>query len=298
MELASLRKVFEFCSAQRAAWRSEAFLERRRNSSASATSGALARSIVTRWFLDRCHDAATDDLNSEESAPCSTNFSHAALTSRWSIPAPPTCRWPQLRSLTIEHPLRIFGRRGRRHQANATFDSLKWKIRIRANVSGACIMMTGDVGLTKQSIQRSLPRFFQRFSDAGNGQAYTRCQVAQSGSGRVSARERGDQAGHHQPRSRSDFGIVSAPPSRREPPNQRCPATIAEGEGAAQHAGRQRRSFVPRRPSRCSRAIARYYNPSASHQGLLDATRTSTRHQIKRQLRDGVDVRRHAPPIW
>jgi hypothetical protein len=33
---------------------------------------------------------------------------------------------------------------------------------------------------------------------------------------------------------------------------------------------------VPRRPSRCSRAIARYYNLSASHQGLLDATRTST----------------------
>jgi hypothetical protein len=40
--------------------------------------------------LDRCHDAATDDLKSADNAPRSTNFSHAARTSRWSIPAPPT----------------------------------------------------------------------------------------------------------------------------------------------------------------------------------------------------------------
>src|SRR5580704_12845035 len=212
MELASLRNVFEFCSAQRAAWRSEAFLERSRNSSASATSGALARSIVTRWFLDRCHDAATDDLNSEESAPCSTNFSHAALTSRWSIPAPPTCRWPQLRSLTIEHPLRMSSRGARRHQAKCNVRLAQTEDQDKSeNVSGACIVMTGGVGPTKQSIQRSFPGFSSDFPTPPTHKLILVVRLRKAEPGRVSARERGDQAGHHRPRSRSDFYIVSAP---------------------------------------------------------------------------------------
>ena len=57
-------------------------------------------------------------------------------------------------------------------------------------------------------------------------------------------------------------------PNRRESPDHRCSATIADGEGAAQHAGLQRRSLVPRRPSRCSRAITHYYNLNASHQAF------------------------------
>src|ERR1700675_4683940 len=78
IEFASLRNVFEFSSAQRAAWRGGACLEGTRHSSASAPRAARARPIVTRWFLDLCHDAATDDLKPADKAPRSTNFSHAA----------------------------------------------------------------------------------------------------------------------------------------------------------------------------------------------------------------------------
>ena len=249
MELASLRNVFELCSAHRAAWRSVAFLERRRNSSASATSGALARSIVTRWFLDRCHDAATDDLNSEESAPRSTNFSHAARTSRWSIPAPPTCRWPQLRSLTIEHPLRMSSRGARRHQAKCNVRLAQTEDQDKSeNVSGACIVMTGGVGPTKQSIQRSFPGFSSDFPTPPTHKLILVVRLRKAEPGRVSASaaiKRVIIGRAHDP----IFTSSRPPPIRRESPSHRCPATIADGEGAAQHAGLQRRSFVPRRPS-------------------------------------------------
>jgi len=75
IEFASLRNVFEFSSAQRAAWRSEAVLGAVTKSSASATSGARAQVDRDRWFLDLCHDAATDDLKSDDKAPRSTNLS-------------------------------------------------------------------------------------------------------------------------------------------------------------------------------------------------------------------------------
>ncbi len=113
MDPASLRNVFEFCSAQRAACRSEACFERLRNSSASATSGACARSIETLWFLDRCQDAATDELRSAGSAPYSTNLSHAARTSRLvhSGSSNVTSGIPAIDGRAIDYPLQISGGR-------------------------------------------------------------------------------------------------------------------------------------------------------------------------------------------
>lgn len=81
-------------------------MERWRNSSASATRGAIARSTVTLWFLDRCQELTTDGLRSVGNAPRSTNFSHAALTSRWFMPDPLTPQRPKPgnRQVLRSHP--------------------------------------------------------------------------------------------------------------------------------------------------------------------------------------------------
>lgn len=117
------------------------------------------------------------------------------------------------------------------------------------NVSDACIMMTGGVGPTKQSIQRSFPRFSSVFPTPLTHKLIlvVRLRKAELGAFRpASAAIKQVIIG----RARDPILTSSRPPPiRRESPNHRCPATIADGEGAAQHAGLQRRSFVPRRPS-------------------------------------------------
>ena len=136
------------------------------------------------------------------------------------------------------------------------------------NVAGAHIMMTAGVGPTKQSIQRSFPGFSSDFPTPPTHKLILVVRLRKAEPGRVSARERGDQAGHHRPRSRSDFYIVSAPSNS---------SRIAQSQVSCDNR-RWRRCGAACGPSTALiRAkttplvfwvIARYYNPSASHQGF------------------------------
>jgi len=90
-----------------------------------------------------------------------------------------------------------------------------------------------------------ISQIFQCFPDPTGTQAYTCCQVAQSGTGRVSVRERGDQAGHHRPRSRSDFDIVSAPSNSSGIAQSQVSCDNRRWRRCGAACGPQRRPFVP-----------------------------------------------------
>jgi hypothetical protein len=121
------------------------------------------------------------------------------------------------------------------------------------NISGARIMMTGGVGPTKQSNQRSFPRFSSVSLTPPIDKLIRVVRLRKAEVGAFRPASIAIEASHHRPRSRSDFDVVPDPSeSSGIAQSQGRFAKIVDGticEGAAQHVDLQRRSFVPRRPS-------------------------------------------------